>query len=63
MIRSLFLKIFLWFWLALALVAVAMIFSVPRTQQDAIETRWRAATGTALSIYAPQVAEMIEREG
>lgn len=63
MIRSLYLKIFLWFWLALVLIALVMIFAVPRPPRDPREDRWRDITGTTLTIYAPHVAEKIEREG
>ena len=61
--RSLFSKIFLWFWLALALVGAVLVFAVAATQSEAEEARWREATGTAARIYAQTAADTYEDAG
>lgn len=61
--RSLFLKIFLWFWAAMALVVLALIIATATTQSDPVEARWRYMTGTAVRIYAQTAAEVYERGG
>lgn len=61
--RSLFLKIFVWFWLAMALVGLALIIATSMTQSDPVEKRWRYMTSTAVGIYAQTAAEMYERDG
>jgi signal transduction histidine kinase len=61
--RSLFLKIFLWFWLAMALVGLALVIVTAITQSVPVVARWRAVTGDALNIYAETASEILEREG
>ncbi|MDQ3255255.1 MAG: ATP-binding protein [Acidobacteriota bacterium] len=60
---SLFLKIFVWFWLAMALIGVALMIAIEITQSDPVEARWRDMTGTAVRIYAQTATEMYERDG
>ena len=60
---SLFLKIFIWFWLAMALVGLALVVATATTPLDPVEKRWRHMTGTAVRIYAQTAAEMYERDG
>src|SRR4051812_45732704 len=60
---SLFLKIFLWFWLAMALVGLALVISTATTASEPVVARWRAMTGDALSIYAQTAGEILERDG
>jgi signal transduction histidine kinase len=59
-IHRLFFKIFLWFWLALTLVGVALIVATLTTEPEQEIRRWRAA---ALDIQAQTAAETFEREG
>lgn len=61
--RSLFSKIFVWFWLALVLVGAALVFAVAATQSETDEARWRDATGTAVRVYAQTAADMYESAG
>ena len=61
--RSLFLKIFLWFWLATAIVGAAYIFSISVTQSEPVVVRWREITANALSLYAHAAVEAFDREG
>src|SRR5262252_3706917 len=60
---SLFLKIFVWFWLAMALVSAALLTAVALTESHQVDMRWRQTTGTAVRIYAETAAQMYEREG
>lgn len=60
---SLFSKIFLWFWLALALVGVALGLTVAATQSETDEAHWRDVTGTAVRVYAQTAADTYENAG
>lgn len=60
--RSLFLKIFLWFWLTQVLIGLAMIITFS-LQPELVVTRWRASTGDAVAIYAQSAAEEADRYG
>ena len=61
--RSLFLKIFLWFWLATALVGSALLVSTMLIERRPVEEHWRTVSGTAVAIYAQTAADVYEREG
>ena len=61
--RSLFLKIFLWFWLATALVASALVVTTALIQTRPVEEHWRDVSGTAVAIYGQTAADVYEREG
>ena len=62
--RSLFLKIFLWFWATQVVIAlaVATILSLS-IQPELLASRWRATSGDALALYAESAAEVYERSG
>jgi signal transduction histidine kinase len=60
--RSLFLKIFLWFWAAMVLIGLAMFITFSM-QRDMVVTRWRASTGEAIALYAQTAAEEFDRYG
>jgi signal transduction histidine kinase len=60
--KSLFLKIFLWFWLAMALVAMAIVVSTATTQSEPVIAYWRVVAADALAIYAQSAVETFERE-
>ncbi len=60
---SLFLKIFLWFWLAMALVGAALMVSVVATQERSVLARWHEAVGAAHLLHAQTAVELYEREG
>jgi signal transduction histidine kinase len=60
--RSLFLKIFLLFWLTQVLISVALII-VFSLQPELVVSRWRASTGDAVAMYAQSAAEEVDRYG
>jgi len=60
--RTLFLKIFVWFWLAMAAVGVALIvISVATTDPD--PRRRRPMTGRRMMMFSRAAAAVYEREG
>jgi two-component system sensor histidine kinase CpxA len=60
--RSLFLKIFLWFWLAMVLVVVATAVMFAIRRETAI-SHWRATMGNAMGLYAQKAAHDYEEHG
>jgi signal transduction histidine kinase len=58
-----FLKIFFWFWLAMVVVAGALVVSVLLTQQTPQIGRWREMAGDALTVYARAALTIYERNG
>ncbi len=61
--HSLFLKIFLWFWLAMALVAGALVVSVISTRGTAGPEKAREFADHVLSLYAANSARVLEEQG
>jgi signal transduction histidine kinase len=61
-IRSLFFKIFLWFWVTQLLIVLTLVL-VWSTQPEVLVGRWRAATSQAVSMYAQSSAEEFDRYG
>ena len=60
---SLFLKIFLWFWLAIALV-VAVIFIVNwSTQSEPLVRQWQTFIGEAVNSNSLTAAQIYANEG
>jgi two-component system sensor histidine kinase CpxA len=62
MMRSLFLKIFLWFWVTMVLVGLAMVFTWSM-QRDLLLSHWRATMGEAIALYAQNAAEEFDHRG
>jgi two-component system, OmpR family, sensor histidine kinase CpxA len=60
--RSLFVKIFLWFWVTQLLIVLTLVL-VWSTQPEVLVGRWRAATSQAVSMYAQSSAEQFDRYG
>lgn len=60
--RSLFLKIFLWFWAIQAAIFLAM-WAYWSVQPETVQARWRAATSSAITLYAQSAAEEADRYG
>ena len=60
--RSLFLKIFLWFWAIQVLIGLAM-YAYWSMQPETVQTRWHAATSSAITLYAQAAAEEADRYG
>jgi signal transduction histidine kinase len=61
-VRSLFIKIFLWFWLTVVVIGVAVAITWA-LQPDVVISRWRSVTSEALSIYAQSAADVVDRQG
>lgn len=61
--RSLFLKIFLWFWCAMALVAMVLMISTEVTQQSEMVPPERVLMDKALRLHGQLAADMYFREG
>lgn len=59
--RSLFIKIFLWFWLALGVLAIVIAITLFLTETEPIARRWREVMGTALTGYAQTAAQLAQR--
>jgi len=60
--RSLFLKIFLFFWITVLLIGVAIVVTWS-LQPEIVFTRWQALMSEALATHAQNVAEILERQG
>ena len=60
---SLFLKIFLWFWLATALVVGVLTFITWSTQSEPFLNRWQHAVGNTMRVYAETARQIYENEG
>ncbi len=58
-----FLKIFLWFWLAIALVVGALTLVTVTLQTDPSLNRWQSGIGDALNVYADTARQIDENEG
>ncbi|MGZ4834035.1 MAG: ATP-binding protein [Terriglobales bacterium] len=60
--RSLFLKIFLIFWVTMVVVGAVLIYTWG-IQPEVIVSRWRGATSDAVALYAQSAAEELDRYG
>jgi two-component system sensor histidine kinase CpxA len=60
--RSMFLKIFLWFWVTGVLVGLAAVITL-NLQPEMVVRRWKAAMSEAISIYAQSAAEEYDHYG
>ena len=63
MIRSLYLKIFLWFWLAMIVVSGTLVFSVMATQRRLAEAREDQMDSTMTPLIAAEAARIFEQQG
>jgi signal transduction histidine kinase len=61
--RSLFLKIFLWFWLAMALVSLAFFIVVVTTKPEQPGPLRHEFHNNLLTVHAQAAAEIFERDG
>jgi two-component system sensor histidine kinase CpxA len=61
--RKLFLKIFGWFWGAMALVGAALFLAVTGTSPDPLPREWREEAAGALAVYAGSARDVLERDG
>lgn len=60
---SLFLKIFLWFWLAIALVVAVLTFVNWSTQSEPLVRQWQTFIGEAVSSNSMTAAQIYANEG
>src|SRR6202046_847204 len=61
--RSLYLKIFLWFWLAMILVSSTLIFSVVTTHSEFTANRTEQFDKILTSLVAARAADLLEDHG
>ena len=61
--RSLVLKIFIWFWAAMALVGMALYFTTRATISEQAERRERQWIGMTMPLVAQWAADILERDG
>jgi signal transduction histidine kinase len=61
--RNLYFKIFIWFWLAMALVGTAFVVSTVSTQTGEAESRWRPLVAQGLAINGQAAIDAYERDG
>ncbi|MDX2042689.1 MAG: ATP-binding protein [Acidobacteriota bacterium] len=61
--RSLFFKIFFWFWLAVGLLIATVAVAVIATESDPVGTRWRELMGRALTFQTYSAVQVYERDG
>jgi signal transduction histidine kinase len=62
-VRSLFIRIFLWFWAATVLLVAVLVGSVYLTEPDIPIPRWRNLTHSFLDLYARDLAQVYEQQG
>ena len=60
---TLFLKIFLWFWLAMALIVGALTFVAWTQQNEPVVRQWQVVVGDAMSVHAQTAAQIYDAEG
>lgn len=60
---TLFLKIFLWFWLSIALVVAVVSFINWSTQPENLGRQWQIIVGDTININAQTAAQIFENEG
>jgi signal transduction histidine kinase len=62
-VRSLFIKVFLWFWVAMLLVGTTLIFSVAETQTTFVQEREDQRDREQAPYFAATLADVYERQG
>ncbi|HET6143093.1 MAG TPA: ATP-binding protein [Candidatus Acidoferrales bacterium] len=62
-VRSLFIKVFLWFWVAMILVGATLIFSIVKTQTVFVQAREDETDRTLAPLFATHLADVYERQG
>ena len=60
---SLFLKIFLWFWLAIALIVAAITVVNLSTQSEPLTRQWQTFIGEAVTMNSQTALQIYENEG
>jgi two-component system, OmpR family, sensor histidine kinase CpxA len=62
-VRSLFIRIFLWFWAATVLLAAVLVGTVYLTEPDNQGPHWRTLTRSFLNLYSTNAVTAYERHG
>jgi two-component system sensor histidine kinase CpxA len=62
-VRSLFIRIFLWFWFATVLLVAVLLGTVYLTEPDIQTPHWRSLTRSFLSLYSQDAAAQYELHG
>ena len=60
---TLFLKIFLWFWLAMALIVGALMLVTRTFHNEPIVRQWQIYVGETMTINSQTAAQIYEAEG
>jgi signal transduction histidine kinase len=60
---TLFLKIFLWFWLAMALIVGALMFVGWTQQNEPVVRQWQVVVGETMNVHAQTAAQIFDAEG
>jgi len=61
--HTLYFKIFLWFWLAMALVGVAFVVSTVTLQNSEADSRWRSFVASGLSLSGQSAVDAYQARG
>jgi len=61
--HNLYFKIFLWFWLAMALVGVAFVVSTVTLQNSEADSRWRSFVAAGLSLSGQSAVDAYQARG
>jgi len=62
-VNRLYLKIFLWFWLAMALVGVAFVVSTATLQNSEANSRWRLFVASGLTLSGQSAIDAYQARG
>jgi len=62
-VRSLFIRIFLWFWAATVLLVAVLLGTVYLTEPDIQTPHWRSLTRSFLDLYSQDAASRYELHG
>lgn len=60
---TLFLKIFLWFWLAMALIAGAVTLVTRTLQTEPIVRQWQVVVGESMKVHSQTAAQIFDAQG
>jgi len=60
---TLFLKIFLWFWLAMALIVGAVALVTHTLQTEPIVRQWQVVVGESMNVHSQTAAQIFDAEG
>ena len=61
--RTLYVKIFLWFWLAMALVGIAFVVSTVTLQNSEANARWESYVTSVLTVVGQSSIDAYQERG